>query len=569
VRLRRGRRAWAARLAGHDLFEAAFDPAWYVARHRDVFREGVDPLLHFLGPGIEELRDPSPWVDLSFYRTHIPAPPHGLALLEHLLERGIPAGIRTSPYVDLEWFARATFGRHLQDVGPTEAFRSLIATDGGPDSETSPFVDLDWYRRHRPEIEASRVGPMSFFSALGGSLRLFPHPVWQEDAYISDNEYVRFALGLGKYLHGYEQFCAIGHSEVARGDAALRVRVGDVEHEYSEDLYLTMNPDVVVAIESGEYLSGVSHFFARGHREVAVGQRSLGPASRRAHPRIVSQERISRVAEVLVLLVHFDPDGLLDPHVKAAISTYRSAGFDVCVITINPSVSDLAWLDSQSVAVIDRVQNNPSRDFGAWLAAIETLGSETLDAYSRVVFANDSAYFPVLDPKPFLTALESHEEDLWGATDSLSGGRLHLQSYFISMNRRARDVLIPEMVRRLQRFPSPTKATLIQQFEIGISQYAIDSGLSIGSYLPVSRIEEPAGALSPPDARPVSTLVTTITNQTHHFWRDALEAGLPFLKVELIRDNPAETAISGWEALIPESGCSVQLITDHLRRTRQ
>lgn len=569
MRLRRRRPAWAARLSRHGLFGSVFDPAWYVARHRDVFREAVDPLEHFLGPGIDELRDPSPWVDLSFYLTQIHPAPRGLALLEHLLEVGIPAGVRTSPYVDLEWFARCSLARPLQDVGAIEVFRSLTSAGDSSRSSTSPFVDLGWYAWQRPEVRVSRVGPMSFFSALGGPLRLFPHPVWQEDAYVSDNEYVRFALGLGKYLHGYEQFCAIGHHEVARGDAALRVRVGDHEQEYSEERYLRSNPDVAADIATGVHANGVSHFFAQGHREITAGRRRLDSPPHRVAGRLLPRPHDAASAKILVLLVHFDPDGVIDPHVKVALSTYRSAGFDVVLITIAPSEEDRAWLDAASIGVIDRLENHDTRDFGAWVAAVETLGHDMLDRYRQVVFANDSAYFPVLDPGPFLEALVSHEEDLWGATDSLSGGRLHLQSYFIAMNRRAREALIPEMIRRSMHFSAPTKMTLIQQFEIGLSQYAIGAGLSIGSFSSVERIDEPARALSPPDVRRLSPLVTTITNQTHHFWRSSIEAGLPFLKVELLRDNPAETDVSGWEELVSDAGCSASIITDHLSRVKR
>jgi hypothetical protein len=52
----------------------------------------------------------------------------------------------------------------------------------------------------------------------------------------------------------------------------------------------------------------------------------------------------------------------------------------------------------------------------------------------------------------------------------------------------------------------------------------------------------------------------TVTNQTHHFWRTTLERGLPFLKVELLRDNPLGVDLDGWQDMVV-GGCDAATIS--------
>jgi len=528
----------------------------------------MSALDHFLGPGLREGRDPSPFVDLSFYATEVPGlPSGGPVLLQHLLDVGLPSGVRTSPYLDLDWYRR----RHPSlPTDPLEAFRSLCEGCVRRGHDPSPFVDLSWYADTHPEIGRGGLDPFGYFTALGGPLRRFAHPLWDEESYVEDNEYVRFALGLGKYLHGYEHFCAVGHTEVARGAESLVVRLDGRSVEYAEDRYLAQNPDVAESVACGEHSSGVAHFFEAGHREVVAGRRQMSPPSRRATATIEAGQTRG-TADVLVVLIHFDVDGVVDPHVLLAIDTYRAAGMDVCIVVVDIDGASLELLRPRVTHIVHRSHNDTVRDFGAWQSALSGLGSEVLRRYRRIVLANDSAYFPVCDPTEFLDALRAQSDDLWAATDSLSGGRFHIQSYFLALSPRAVEVLLPEIERRLTVFEDPTKLLLIKRFEVGLTQFALAQGLTVGAFRSVGALAagSPGGlkdALSPPDPRDLAPLNVTILNQSHHFWRTALKSGLPFLKVELLRDNPLALDLSGWESDLEHAPCSTATIRRHLRR---
>jgi hypothetical protein len=554
------------RLRSHPDLSLVVDGAWYLARYPDVLGAGLDPLHHLLGSGLAEGRDPSPYVDLSFYATMVPAlAGDRVALFDHLLATGLASGVPTSAFVDLRWYA----AHHARDAAdPLTTFRDLVTHGRSERLDPSPFVDLTWYASHHRDLALSGVDPFEYLVSVGQLLGRFPHPLWDEQAYIAGNEYVRFAVGVGKYRTGFEHFCATGHTEVARGAVALPVRIGGVLDEFAEERYLTANPDVREAIASGAVTNGVTHLFGGAHHEVAAGIRPLKLPSPLANA-TAEPARVDARSNWLVVLVHFDVGGEVDDHVLAAIDTYRAAGADVCAVTVGLDEEALEPLRERCIMLVRKSSNDELRDFGGWHLALEALGAATLAQYAQVVLANDSAYFPVLDPEPFLTAMRTTAADLFSATDSLSGGRYHLQSYLLALRPRAIELLRPEIARRIAEQAGATKLSLIQRFEVGLTQFALERGLTTDVFCSIAGITDLSASLSPPDPRPLSRLAATVTNLTHHFWRHSLIEGLPFLKVELLRDNPLGVDIDGWQQLVGGGSCTVELVERHLSRMRR
>ncbi len=553
-------------LASHPLLPLVFDGAWYLARYPDVLGAGIDPLEHLLGSGLTEMRDPGPFVHLRYLATQRPElAGDGHALFADLLTSGLAHGVRTSPFVDLAWYART---HRTGTTEPLEHFRYLVGEGRAQRLDPGPFLDLAWYVSHYPDIHLSGVHPFEYFVSVGQWLGRFPHPLWDETAYIAGNEYVRFAVGVGKYATGFEHFCATGHTEVARGAVALPVRFSERLDEFAEERYLDANADVAAGIANGELENGVTHLFGSGHREVSQGLRPL------KHPPELASATLRPGAvepsgDWLVILVHFDVDAIVDPHVLKAVDTYLGAGADVCVVTVGLSPAAMTPLVERASYVIEKSSNDDLRDFGGWHLALSLLGDTTLERYTRVVLTNDSAYFPVRDPSSFLTAARTSAADVVAATDSLSGGRYHLQSYFLSLSRHALSVLRPEIARRVAEQAEATKLSLIQRFEVGLSEFALRSGLQTLAYTSIADIPDVAEALNPPDSRPISHLGVSVTNLTHHFWRHTITTGLPFLKVELLRDNPLGVDISGWETFVAGGACTSEDIAAHLARMRR
>lgn len=575
-----GRRArgWRRRhVASHPLLPLVFDAGWYATRYRDVFRSGLEPLEHYLGPGSREGRDPAPHVDVSFLALDARfTGSMGLELLCSVLDEGLPAGLRTSPFVDLDYYAMSQQGAPRPAIDPVGTLEHLIRVGLPAGASPSPYVDLSWFVTRHPDLQRGRIDPFGYFVALGGPLGRFPHPLWDEASYREDNEYVRFSLGMGKHLNGYEHFCAFGAAEVAAGLSSLMVNIDHQRAEYVEDRYLAANPDVADLVARGDVSSGIEHLFGRGHRDVASGSRRLAPATSRSqlvHSGAATSRPVERgpgdLCDILILLVHFDIDGLIDEHVLHAIDTYRANGCDVCFIGVDLDPAVTAPLDARGVTVLHRAMNDSLRDFGAWALALDELGEQVLEQYEIVVLANDSAYFPVCDPTGFFTELRATDHDVWAATDSFSGGRYHLQSYFIALRAEARHHFTAELARLIAEHPDPSKLLLIQRFEVGLTTSALQRGFRVGAFRSIGELGPVGPALLPPDPRPIGQLGITLTNPTHHFWRRTLDAGCPFLKVELLRDNPVDVDIDGWSSALVDTRVPIDAIRAHLARVKR
>lgn len=558
----RSRSAALGAAVAHPLFPVLFDEAWYLARYPDVLNSGLDGARHFLSSGVLEWRNPSPYVDLRFAAEALPhGSRDGRTVFLHLLDSGLSAGAPTSPYVDLDWFGRQ---HRLTGASPTELMQVLVSRGRSDRLDPSPWIDLAWYADTYPAMRLGGLEPFEYFLAVGRWLRRFPHPAWDEDRYLDVNDYVRTAVGSGKYSSGFEHFCATGWREASREAIALPLRISGRQDEFAESRYLEVNEDARVEVDAGHVRSGLEHLMTIGHREIVSGSRRL----KRPSPFSDATLRTTSVpasGEWLVLMNHFDPDQQVDPHVVCGIDAYRAAGADVVLITTGCKTADI---EHRVTDVVTKSRNDDLRDFGGWHHALRLLGEARLERYSRVILVNDSIYFPVVDPDRFFDRLRSSEADIFAATDSVSGGRYHLQSYFLALGSDALRTLLPELDRRVAEQAEATKMTLIQRFEVGLSEFAHGEGLTSEVFFPLAGVTDLSAALSPPDRRPISRLAATVMNLTHHCWEASVRSGLPFLKVELLRDNPVGVDIEGWHRAV-DGPCSSELIEAHLARVRR
>jgi hypothetical protein len=57
-------------------------------------------------------------------------------------------------------------------------------------------------------------------------------------------------------------------------------------------------------------------------------------------------------------------------------------------------------------------------------------------------------------------------------------------------------------------------------------------------------------------------------NPTLTRWRELIGAGFPFIKVQLLRENPAHADIDGWQEIVRAGGLDPALIEEHLASRR-
>jgi glycosyltransferase involved in cell wall biosynthesis len=243
------------------------------------------------------------------------------------------------------------------------------------------------------------------------------------------------------------------------------------------------------------------------------------------------------------LFVHFDPDDRIDPYVVHYLSALKRSGVDPILISSSE-------LDAAAVAEVEPIlagtvcRQNLGRDFSGWALALE-LFPQLLNC-DEVIIANDSVYGPVGDLGTLFGRMQAVPWDVWGVAESLEIER-HFQSWFVCFRQAA---LRSETFRSFWGgvLPLNDKTAIIENYEVPIARMFKSQGFEVGAVVGCGQLKARVG------------------NPTLHPWRNLLDLGVPFVKVQLLRDNPLNTDLSGWISEVSRRGYPPRLILDHLRR---
>ncbi len=244
---------------------------------------------------------------------------------------------------------------------------------------------------------------------------------------------------------------------------------------------------------------------------------------------------------------HYDKDNIIDEYVVYYLKKLSEQGFDIVFVS---TVESLSQNEIEKILPFCRdvlVKENIGYDFGAWQTGISYLKDE-LFLYESVLLCNDSVYAPIY---PFAEMFQKMQGrfDFWGVTDSHEIYH-HLQSYFMVFDKKVvKSEVFQDIWKNYKVYK--IKRNIILQYEIGLSQRLLKAGFSMGVYCPYDKLQ-----------------TTRVRNASHYNWRELLEKfRCPMLKIELLRDNPKNIDISGWEEAIQNSSdYDVSLIKNHLQR---
>jgi len=274
-------------------------------------------------------------------------------------------------------------------------------------------------------------------------------------------------------------------------------------------------------------------------------------------------EQVPGTRKTLCLFAHFDRYGLIDDYVVQYLRALDELGCETVV------VSTAEGLDEEQIGRILPycmkfiVKENIGYDFASWRTGLEAVGD--ISGYERVIVANDSVYGPLQDLRKIFADMGSRNLGFWGITDSLRYGR-HLQSYFVVFERPVLDsAVFKDFWRTLPDYRH--KHVVIIQCEVGLSRALAAAGFSFAAYCPFDAIKK--GLHARADGLG-ARLRGTRVSPTHKAWRALMSAGCPFLKVQLLRDNPLKVPdIADWEAVLGQlADYDVRLIANHLARMK-
>jgi len=275
-----------------------------------------------------------------------------------------------------------------------------------------------------------------------------------------------------------------------------------------------------------------------------------------------------------LIYVHFDRDGIVDPHVEFALAQYRPH-FDHTVF-VSPSVKELAPTQKSLVdSFVPR--ENIGYDFGSWRDGLQSLEA---DRYEEIVFANDSVYGPLWSPGAVLEFGRQRDLDFWGmvkSDQSVSGSVAspHIQSWFFAARKR----LIQSDA--FQNFwlgvePVGSKREIIQRFEVGLTETVVGGGYRVGAVYEskkslnariMTALRESSVREFSRTWRLVRRSLRSNRNPSEGDWEAVIASGVPFIKVSLLRLNPYGRNLDYvMKYLTERAGLGSRLVANHLNR---
>jgi lipopolysaccharide biosynthesis protein len=249
----------------------------------------------------------------------------------------------------------------------------------------------------------------------------------------------------------------------------------------------------------------------------------------------------------ICLFVSYSPDYSLKPHVRLHMAALKAHGFDIVYILVIDAFANrrLAVPINFLSGMIAR--RNAGFDFGAWADAFRVL--PTLWSAERVLLVNDSVFGPIGDFGAMVKRLLSQTADIVGLTESPEYQR-HFQSFFLMLQhgalRRREARAFWEGLTNLA-----DKLAVVQQYEVKLLQLHYQWGLAGAALFPWQAGPDPAQA-----------------NPTLSQWRALLARGFPYLKVQLLRDNPAGADLTGWREVVGDPALLAAIDAEIMRGDR-
>ena len=282
----------------------------------------------------------------------------------------------------------------------------------------------------------------------------------------------------------------------------------------------------------------------------------------------------------LAVVAHFDPAGQVAGHVDRYLAQLAGSVDRLVVVSTAP-LTDAArrTLEGHGDLV---TRPNVGYDFASWKAGLAA--AEPWDGFDRVLVTNDSVVGPMLPLGLILGEAAPRDVDFWGMTSSGEHSP-HVQSWFVVFERPViRSGLLHGFWRALE--PVSDRYVVVRRYEVGLSRLLLAGGFTMGSWFrptPLdaarARVRLRRALRQMPERQRAALAATRSTwrrpqwNPTYVLWDAVLDRRLPFVKLEVLRDDPyrfgRERMLARLERAFPEQMDGVSAFLDRTRADMQ
>lgn len=176
----------------------------------------------------------------------------------------------------------------------------------------------------------------------------------------------------------------------------------------------------------------------------------------------------------LAVMAHYDPRGMLAPHVRRQVLALAGAVDDVVVVSTAALDDEARRFLSRHARLLER--ENTGYDFLSYRAGLDSCD---LEAYDEVTVCNDS-YVPLADYAEVYAAMAPRAADFWGLSET-DRVKHHVQSFFVTFRpATVTSAAFRDFWAGVEVLPD--RATVIRRYEVGLSRRLYRAGLASAAY---------------------------------------------------------------------------------------
>ncbi len=243
----------------------------------------------------------------------------------------------------------------------------------------------------------------------------------------------------------------------------------------------------------------------------------------------------------LAIYAHYDASGEIKPYVLYYLKELKKHCSRIDFIsTATLSNSELSKVDIYCNTANTKI--NEGYDFGMWKYVLDQTDYQDFD---ELLITNSSVFGPIIPLSELFDKMKPKNCDFWGITDNFDID-WHLQSYFLVFRK---NVLSSQVFKDFwdSVLPFSDKFQIIRSYEVGLSNFLIQNGFKAKAYIPSTDLN----SLFHIDAK---------NNPTCYHPLKLIKKGMPFIKVELLRDNPVGVRLGPIYKILAKMNYDLSLI---------